>query len=166
MKQCKQKILPTELVGAHPRLAGLIRKMISKIPSLRPSIIELMNNPVFSCGAENVEPNRKLSGGHIDGELLVKKGRQTVWKVKYLKLVGEQLYLYKSKDQNKARAFYSLNECIVRAEKNLCFVAAIEHRQLETLYVKLNAGDVNYQDWVESLSVSNYSSSHTHAISL
>ncbi len=157
------RTFPGCFIESYPKLSGLILRMLSPVPAKRPTIIELMNDPIFCQSFAGVEIKRKLSGGNVDGELLVKKGQGTVWKIRYVKLVGENLYLYKKRGDQKARAWYSLNACLVNAEKKPGegakfptseVVARIDHENLESLYVRFKAGDKNYRDWLDSLNLS------------
>ena len=175
-KDGNAKTLPEGLVQAFPKLAGLIMKMLSQNPAKRPSIIELMNDPIFCHSLGEIEVKRKLSGGSLEGELLVKKGNGETWKIRYLKLSGENLYVYKKRGDHKARIWYSLKDCLVNAERAVPklktsgggtgdVIATIENENIETLYLKLRNEDKKYGNWLELLNLSgkpHYSTSNTN----
>ncbi len=156
--------LPKEFGKLHPRLAGVIRRMVNRLPAARPTIIELMNDPVFCAVAadEGKDPlaarkrRPSLGSESMEGELQIRRGAQSAWKSHYIRLADFRLFVYKSRDERKARACYLLSECTIHAEKGHKdgLVVCVENDQLETLYLRLDSGAPRSDAWLGALAVS------------
>jgi len=134
--------IPTELNKNLPELANLIIKMTSKNPLERPNISTIINNEIFSKYTAKRKLSRAKSGSIKIFENKIQKfesslGLDGKWKTRYVKLTEnmDKLLVFNKKEEQKARYCYPLSEC--RITKNEGNLAIIEHKDLETLVLKL-----------------------------
>lgn len=164
LRECRLNRGPSaEFAAKYPELAGLITRMVSEDPALRPTVDEIKESPLFA-GEER--------GKGADWEKLGFNGRRSLIaigstgkpKSKFLKICEDNLLVYNRKEDVKAKFCYPLNECKITTERNnsvskghirrirsaqdmsesmvpteYAYKVAVEHPQLETLYMFLQS---------------------------
>lgn len=144
----------------YPELGTLIARMTSEVPSQRPSIVEIKESTLFA-GEKKGRDWEKM--GFNGTKSLISIGANGKRKVKYLKLCGDNLLIYNRKGDEKAKFCYPLNECKIVPSSSTAatkcppirryqssrqclkstgpidyaYKVAVEHPQLETLYMFL-----------------------------
>ena len=114
IKKCKRdKSPPKELQEAFPDLASLIMRMIAVDPKTRPSVREVIDNPIFletqGASSSSLLPTSLESPRSIS--VSTKIGDNGTWKTRYIKVGKEGLLAYKNKTDAKAKFCYFFSEC-------------------------------------------------------
>ena len=154
--------VPKELVHYYPDLARIISQMISCDPMERPSIELIRNSAIFKKCLTG--PILKRSYSEANDEVgdcvrvMVMLGAQGKWKARFVKLCGGKLLVFNKSGDRKARYCYELSECALSytdepvanvlpigsgrhysCDKMPNYVIRIEHRELETVYVRVES---------------------------
>ncbi len=162
LASCKRKVLPPRLLEAYPALAELISLMMSNQSAARPTITDVLASGIFSPIVPFPRPLHPVVSCALEDQLSIRKGKQDVWKSKYVKLANDKLLIYESKSNSKARACYTLPDCKVAADsaptsgnragkKDATVLVVIEHEELETLSLKLFTRSPHVADWLGQL---------------
>eukprot|EP00826_Nyctotherus_ovalis_P045777 TRINITY_DN5099_c0_g4_i1.p1 TRINITY_DN5099_c0_g4~~TRINITY_DN5099_c0_g4_i1.p1 ORF type:complete len:313 (+),score=62.11 TRINITY_DN5099_c0_g4_i1:633-1571(+) len=153
LRLCRMEGPAKEFVQKHPEIGALIKAMTSADPASRPSVEELMALPLFQLNL-NTEANERVKERLDNKEVKVRLGGKGKCKVRYTKIIGDNLLLYNEKADSKAKLCYNLKECTAkiefkaahktrksrklnRGERNWCKIT-VSHPQLKTLEISMS----------------------------
>lgn len=150
LRLCREQGPAKEFAQKHPEIAALIKAMTSADPASRPDIEELMALPMFQLNF-NSEINERVKERLDNREVKVKLGEKGKCKIRYVRIIGDNLLLYNEKADSKAKLCYNLKECTAKIEfkaarkarkgrklsrggRNSCKIT-VSHPQLKTLEI-------------------------------
>jgi translation initiation factor 2-alpha kinase 4 len=90
---------PRELEKEIPGIARTVKKMLSKDPSHRPGIKEILHNLKA--------PNTSASKNYV-GKVQVRKENASTWNTRWVKIEEDILYFYETEYSKKAESVYNL----------------------------------------------------------
>lgn len=108
LRSCRGGKVPKELVEERPEIAGLIRRMTSADPELRPAGAELARSSAF-CLRKRSRSNDWSKLNITEKKYKVRLEMAEKFKERYIKIIGDTLLLYKGANE-KAKLCYPLQE--------------------------------------------------------
>lgn len=110
IKDCKNRILPSELQKELPEIGNLIVKMLAENPNDRPSLETIsrqLSYPLITCS-------------DLSGSLSIQRENSLTWAKKHFKLIDKSLYIFDKEQDKKAEQVYDLLQWrVVMKELNM-----------------------------------------------
>ena len=156
LKTSRKQGPPKEFMDMNPEIGEIIKRMMANDPSKRPNAEDLKNLAIFKEKKCDNTLNKKLN----EKKCIVQIGSSGKTKIKYVKIIRENILLYDDKIRNKAKMCYPLKECKIietsnnsvykkkirkncsfhnlndsMAVKKYLYEITLEHPQLESLHI-------------------------------
>jgi len=150
---CRKEGPSEDFMLNFPEIGKLVKSMTNIDPDIRPSIEELMALSLF-----RMEDDNEWVKGSLEGkEVIVKVGKEGRFKVKFAKILNDNILLYNKETDNKAKLCYNLKNCRITTvelktvqtvgknelkkelseDNKSLYKIVIEHPQLKTLQIVL-----------------------------
>ncbi|CAD8109890.1 unnamed protein product [Paramecium sonneborni] len=121
--------LPLRFIQRNPIVSDIVLKCLDKDPNKRYTLEQIKTK----LQDVQYQLEKQLRTDYIElGIYKIKFEDEEIEYLKYLKLINGQLYLYKSRDHQKAQAIYNVTECQIRWVDNSVVIC---HDQLTTISI-------------------------------